>query len=446
MAKAAPLHIEKISIKNILGVEHVEFEPGKFNVITGGNGAGKTSVLTALRSIFDVEEGTLLRQGQERGEVVLLLSDGRELRRRVTENASNLYVEEDGVRQAKPATIAGGLVDVLSVNPVDFLAAKPKKRVEAMLEAMPMEANPARIREIVGDDSYDVGDGHALDVIKKAYDIVFDERRDTNRAKSQKESTITQLNATLPAKKDDQVDGNEEELELRLENIETAREAEMTRIDTKLTELRTASEEKVQAKRDEIARLQEQIAVLQGEVATEREAFAGVETRAGQQRERSNQRFNDERDPVRASLEVIRADRDAAIRATQTREQIAILRTEANTLEEDSARMTSALAKLDAYKAELLGALPVPGLEIVDGELIRHGIAFDRLNTAQKVEIAVEIAKLRAGELGIICVDGLELMDTEHFEAFRTQALESNLQMFVTRVADQPALTIESES
>ncbi|HEU4589872.1 MAG TPA: hypothetical protein VFS13_03100, partial [Steroidobacteraceae bacterium] len=122
----------------------------------------------------------------------------------------------------------------------------------------------------------------------------------------------------------------------------------------------------------------------------------------------------------------------------QTRETIARLVRELEELKQDSQARTEALEALDAYKAELLASLPIPGLEVIEGKLFRHGIPFDRLNTQQQVEIAVEIAKLRAGELGLICVDGLELLDPEHYEAFRESAKESGLQLIVSRVSDGP--------
>jgi len=43
---------------------------------------------------------------------------------------------------------------------------------------------------------------------------------------------------------------------------------------------------------------------------------------------------------------------------------------------------------------------------------------------------------VRAGRLSVCCVDGLELMSTETFKAFRDAAIASDLQMFVTRVGD----------
>jgi hypothetical protein len=63
-------------------------------------------------------------------------------------------------------------------------------------------------------------------------------------------------------------------------------------------------------------------------------------------------------------------------------------------------------------------------------------VAFDRLNTAQQVSIAFQIAKLRAGALAVCCLDGLELLDSESLGELEKQAQESGLQVFVTRVSD----------
>jgi thymidine kinase len=70
----------------------------------------------------------------------------------------------------------------------------------------------------------------------------------------------------------------------------------------------------------------------------------------------------------------------------------------------------------------------------VDGEVYRKGVPFDRLNTAQRVGIAFEIAKLRAGELKAVCLDGCELLDEEHLKELERNADESGIQVFITRV------------
>jgi ABC-type branched-subunit amino acid transport system substrate-binding protein len=75
---------------------------------------------------------------------------------------------------------------------------------------------------------------------------------------------------------------------------------------------------------------------------------------------------------------------------------------------------------------------------VQDGEVFRNGIPFDRLNTAQQIEIAVEVAKLRAGRLGVICVDGMEALDPERYGEFSRQVIASGLQVFVTRATEGP--------
>jgi len=102
------------------------------------------------------------------------------------------------------------------------------------------------------------------------------------------------------------------------------------------------------------------------------------------------------------------------------------------------------LTGLDTLKESLLKELPIQGLEIRDGEIYCKNIVFDKLNTAEQVKIAVEVAKLRANELGIICVDGIERLDKDTFDVFKNKAIESGLQMIVTRVGDSE-LNISTE-
>lgn len=121
------MKISHVRISNILGIASLEFTAGKFNLITGPNGQGKTSVLEAIKSVVvGGHDATLLRKGEDKGEVVLLLDDNTEIRKRVTSKSSPLDVIQDGGKVQRPTEIIRALTDMLSVNPVDFLA--PRKR------------------------------------------------------------------------------------------------------------------------------------------------------------------------------------------------------------------------------------------------------------------------------------------------------------------------------
>jgi len=215
----------------------------------------------------------------------------------------------------------------------------------------------------------------------------------------------------------------------QLNAIDSARDVEFQRINTKLDGLRNERDQKLEA--------------LNAEIAKIKADFNEIESMAATQKERSAEEFAKQREGVSIQLTAIEEQQKSAGRYAQTTETITALSAELVTLESETESHTAALADIDAYKNDLLAKLPIPGLVVgEDGDIFRNGVQFDCLNTAQQVDIAVEIAKLRSGELGVVCVDRLECLDAPTMEAFRDAAIASGLQMFVTRVEDHP-VTIE---
>lgn len=428
------LTISSVSIKNVLGVKLLEFQAGKFNEITGANGAGKTSVLEAIKAVVDGgDDGTLLMKGAEKGEIVLVLSDNTTIKKRVGVG-KGVTVEKDSQRQAKPQEAINALHDSLSVNPVAFLTAPAKKRVDVLLESLPMKADVERIRTIVGDPKLDVPEAHALEQIDKAYKDVFALRRDTNRAVTEREASISQLADTLP-KGDAALEGNPETLEAELAKLDEAMSALNAGIDATMAKIDADVETAVEAKRQEIAELQAKISDLQADIGTIKGEASERKSRGEGIRAGKVAAWREARQPILDKLNLFRANRDALAIAQATRSRMSEFRAVADKMQEDSEKMTAALRALEAYKAELLADLPIANLTITDGELFRDGVPFDRLNEAQRVGIALELAAMRAGDLKIVCVDGLENLDDATYAAFKARAAETDLQLFITRVA-----------
>lgn len=437
------MRIQHLKISNILGVEELEFDAGQFNEVSGPNGVGKTSVLEAVKAALGQgHDATLLRKGAEQGEVVLVLDDGTAIRRRVKASTSDTQVRQGGKLLTKPGTVLAGLIDALSVNPVDFLRATKKDRARVLLEAMPIKADRARLHAITGLDVVNAEDRHGLEVIDAVRREVYDARTGTNRAVTEKESTISQLTAAMPDAPAG-VEGDEGSYQAQIDAATEKRDAEYRRIDTKLTGLETQHGARIQAIRDELqAAIEKLRADAQAQIDAAMTSHQSVRDAAGRQRAMTTQAWNETTAPLRAAQAAIATNRDAAAKRRVAQETIATMAAELHVLADTEAKQTQALQQIDAYKAELLSQLPIPGVEVVAGEITRDGIPFDRLNTAQQVSIAVEIAKLRAGALGVVCVDGIELLNTESYEAFRAQALASGLQMFVSRVTDDPEMSI----
>lgn len=416
------MKITQLKIRNVLGIKELDIEPGKLTEITGDNGTGKSSVLKALRSVIEGgHDATLIHNGADKGEVVLVLDDGTTITRRITEKTSKTeVVNGQGAKVARPAEHVKGLSDLLAVNPVAFLDAPKKDRLKVLLEAMPLSADPDRIQEITGVDVSGMSD-HALVVIEEARKTVYDERTGVNRAAKEKEATISQLRETLPAE-DDDFPVDPEALEAEIEALDAGLEKERQRIHDKLEGLREEHEERM--------------GNLRAQIEAEKDRFQKLQNAAASSRQEAEAEVVEKKGPLREKLAAVRAQAETFAKAENTRATIDNMEREAAALREASEGATQAITRLEEYKAELLSDLPLEGIEVRDGEIFSGGIPFDNLNEARQVEIAVELAKLRAGALGVVCVDGLEKLSQRTYDEFRRQVMEADLQLFVTRVQD----------
>lgn len=433
------MKISHIKITNILGIDSLEFSPDGFTAITGANGQGKTSVLEAIKSATGVgHDATLLRKGAEKGEVVLVLDDGTEIVERVTPTRTTRDVVQGGKKLTKPSEAIRALTDALSVNPVEFLTARKQDRVQVLLESMPINVDFEKLAAISGVPLKAVGIDsreHGLAVIEHIHKQVYEDRTGTNRAVKEKDATINQLRAAMPDAPGG-VEGDEDSLRAQIEAAQVVMRAEWTRIDTKLAGMKADSAAKVQKLKDDArAHIDSINATLQAAIDAERVALAENEGKAGRVRAKATDTCTAAVQPLAAAVQAIVANRDAAAKRKATQDTIAQMDEDLQELRADAARQTAALEAIETYKSELLASLPIPGLEVRDGEILRDGVPFDRLNTAQRVGIAFEIAKLRAGDLAIVCLDGMELLDEAHLAEMAAAAETTGVQVFITRVA-----------
>lgn len=425
------MRISKLRIRNVLGVEELELSDlGALVAIHGKEGSGKSSILRAIALALGGKKSDpeLLRHGAAEGEVWLLLEDGTEITRKVTaEGAGEAKVR--GPRSGGERVLKG-LTDLLSFNPVAFLAADARERVQRLLEALPAKLAEAELYGALPE-----GAARTLGVKKAPGPVdlltidrvrqgVYDLRRDANVERRRASETVHKLEASIPpAAESNGLAEKRRKLEAAVEGIEKAlrkREADIReRYGPRVEELARRRAEEIEKLKDEgsaAIRLARQEA--DNDALELKQALAGL------------------------------AEREKAAAAAEgARQVLESTREELVGLEERHGALDKALGEIDALKVKALEDLPFDGLEIRDGEIyVRDGhgewVPWEKLNTAQQIRFAVRLAMLRTGELKAVLVDGLERMNPKFRERFLAEAEKAGTQLFVTW-ADDGGLEIE---
>jgi DNA repair exonuclease SbcCD ATPase subunit len=453
------MKVSKITIKNILGLESLDISPGSVTQISGENASGKTSCLEAIRCALGAgHDATLLRQGAAEGEIILLLDDGTEVKKTITAEESNLTVRHPQFGKiSKPATYLKKLADALSLNPIQFLTAAKKDRVDQLLQAIPMQVTADQIGFVpqMALTGIDLGK-HALEVIGSIGKAIYDLRTGVNRAEKEKRATAKQMAETLP---EDAPEGDWgdflQSMNEAYRQLQKTTAATLSAIDQESKETKDAAEFEHRSHCDAVKKeLAETIEKLRANAQTEIEySFKGAaevidksEAHRLEQRSAAEQDYRPKEAELKEKIGQAKAMVEQHAKAKSTREFIARLTTDADTLDAESSKLTHVMGRLEVLKAGLLEKLPIEGLEVRDGDIYVGGLPFDRVNESYRIRLAIEIAKLRAGSLGLVAVDGLERLDEKTFAAFKKEAAKSKMQFVISRVTEGPlAISTESE-
>jgi len=483
------MQISRIKWLNIMGLENLTIEPGKLTVVKGPNAAGKSSMAAGIASILDggAHEAKLLRNGTTEGQIVFELDDGSSIEKRIREDGSDIKVRnEKGKVVAKPATVVQSLLNKASANPIAFFTAEKEDRKKILLKAMPIKADPERIKSITG--QVVTASGNAWDVLAAVEKTAREERRYTNVAIDQKSGAITQLEQALPASAGETMDV--ESITEEIAKLDALRDEKLGKIATTLQKFRDkhkadsdalneaneAAKQDIQAETDEatkgaraeIARLMEKVHALEDSIRETESAklqklsnlnietaggksklddeLADYERRATEAKTARNAEWQQARGACDLQLKEARANIEAQGRIKQSMDNLAAWREELAELKTTQEAQNKSITDLAEYRIELMQSLPIPGLEVKGDDIYYHGVVWEGLNEAKRMELAFEIALLQCGEVPFLFVDGAERLDGKNFEIFKARVQASKAQCMMFAVDHDPeatGLTIE---
>lgn len=415
------MKLTKLKIKNILGIEDIEFDAGKFTTITGANSSGKSSIFKAIQNVFQGgHEANLVRNGTDKGEIVLVFDDGVTARKVVTEEKSTLAVS--GHKNGK--TYLDSISDITAINPISFLAGSESERLKILLESMTIELPEARLLELLNGERMPYGE--PLEVLEKIRKNLYDKRTGENRMVAGTKANIIGLEATLPPRSEvkdfeaelGKVEGELEELRAKRSGAEAERNTE--------------TERKVQSYKD----------TRDAEIEAIREKYGALieETKAAHSAgyAKTQMEYESASEPLKTKIAELKESVKTQAVTESTKKAIARAKSELASYEAESARLDKALEEIAQIKLDILAKTPFQGLEIKEGKIYIDSIPFTQLNTAAQVAFTLKLAKLRTEgkELKLVCLDNMECLDEQTLTAFKTAAAKTDLQFIITRVGN----------
>ena len=398
------MKINRLEIENVKRIRAVRIEPtaSGLTVIGGDNNQGKTSVLDALAwalggESFRPSEAT--RKGSAVPAALKVTMNNGLVVERKGKNGSLKVTDPSGKKAGQ--RLLDSFVEKLALNLPKFMESTGKEKAGTLLRIIGVEDELARIDQ-QEKELYNkrLAIGQIADQKEKyAKELLF--YPDAPKELLSPMALIQEQQAALAR--------NGENQRKREEKERYARELESARLAYENAKERLKEAE--QNARD----AEESAENLQDESTAELEAnIANIEE--------VNRK-------VRANMDKERAEDDAKEYRAQY------------------SRLTAEIEKARKDRAALLDSaqLPLPGLSVMDGELVYNGQKWDNMSGSEQLKVSTAIVRKLNPDCGFVLLDKLEQMDLGTLREFGAWLESEGLQAIATRVStgDECSVIIE---
>jgi len=427
------MKITKLTVMAFEGLEHLEIAPSdSVTEIRGHNGAGKTSVLDAIRVAFTNKptRSVLVRDDADNGMILFELDNGVTGERSVLDggrSAGSMILHDE---QGYEVSAAQRFLDKLGLgfgfNPLAFIDLKPEAQSKQLLEITPIDISLPELLALSGGQVSTINyHQHPLVVLKAIEDYLTEQRREAGRTARDIEGMAIRLREEVPVDFD-RLAAQSFDLSAAVTTLNT--------INHTVQETDRLTNE-VQRANDKIAALRQQIADLEAR----REEYHTALQALHEQSETLPDSVT-----VQADISAYKHNQLMLNRLNEADQRDA----EAAVLRTTYTELTEQVEAVRAKPAQLLShtQLPVQGLGInTDGQVTINGLPISALSTGEQLNVAVDIAIATLGDLKVVLVDGMERLDEVHQSLMLSRLIDAGVQAFITKVNDSE-LTILTDT
>lgn len=385
------MRIIRLEANNFKRLKAVEISPdGNLVVVSGKNGAGKSSVLDAITSALGgtstKQTPRPIRDGEEKAQIVLDLDD-IVVTRSFTAAGSKLVVKsKDGATFGKGQAKLDALIGKLSLDPLAFTQLSDKDQLKTLLDLVELPFDPAALEAERAD--------------------VFSRRTDVNRR-------VRELQVQV-AEHSDAVDAPDEEVSVSdLLNQYRAGQATNAGINR-------ASDAAAEAK-DKIRRLEAELEQAHAEC---NQAFEVQEAQPAPVDLEAIQSQIDNAETINADVRAFRAYNEVSGRL-----QVA---------QREASELSDGLAEIDQQKADGLAAasFPVDGLGFDEDGVTYQDVPFKQASSAEQLRVSLAMAMALHPELRVIRIADGSLLDSDNLALIEDMAKAQDYQVWLEMVSE----------
>lgn len=204
------MKITGLRILHYRGVEQLSTKVAPSGlVVAGENGAGKTSVIKAIRAALAAQDigPDAIRIGHDRAEILVNLDDVS-VKRVITAKGSKLTIEgPDATPKKAPQAWLNDLLGTAPLDPIDLFHAKKAERKEMILKALPISVSRAELDKwLVGLPAIEEIDKvwerlaplHGLEIVDQVRKLFATARTEHNGRAKELEAEVAALEAGAP--------------------------------------------------------------------------------------------------------------------------------------------------------------------------------------------------------------------------------------------------------
>jgi len=446
------MKLTTISEKGCLGLKEFECKPGKFTIIKGAKGVGKTSAVETLKMFFTnkFDRSVFVNSDSEKGEVILTFDDGMTAKKTYhpAGGTPSANIDINGMKPKSPEKYLKSLMSDAQINPVSFVGLSEKEQTETVLNTIHMVLTPEQVTEKWGElpEGIDT-DQHALKLCKAIENYYFSKRTGVNSEIKNLKANITDLKAKLPDNYDVEKWRDAKATDVMKEINEATEHNKYVANCKNLFSQGQSKKESIQAIANaENATRQSKINTLLGQIeqlkteqtAATNKAIAdcsAVDEQVAQAQKWLTDNKEIEIQPLQDKAEEIETMKGFVLSADDLFCKETNLK--AKETEEKDLTFKIDLARNEPAKLLKSAKMPIEGLGIDDsGNISINGRPIKNLSDGEKIEFALSIAKATSGPLKLILINGFEALNPSEQQKFIDSVTDDEYQYIITCVAD----------